>query len=152
MSVYPEFLEYIHEVGMYVPGHNYEEMYNIMIYNLTHNIISTNNFIYTYAFMNQLYDYLEELLLPDTETDEETNNLPINNINIMNNSNNINIINNSNNMNTQNQNQNQNQNDPIFHQIFNYYNITPNQPLTNEYINNNTNEFTYTNLVYYNNT
>lgn len=143
MSVYPEFLEYIHEAEMYVPGHNYEEMYNIMVYNLTHNIISTNNFIYTYAFMNQLYDYLEELLLPDTE-DEETNNLPINNINLINN------------VNTNTQNQNQNQNDHIFQQIFNYYNITPNQPLTNEYINNvnnmnNTNEFTYTNLVYYNN-
>jgi hypothetical protein len=58
MSVYPQFLEHIHHLGIYVPEYNYEEMYNIMVYNLTYNIISTNNFIYTYALMNQLYDYL----------------------------------------------------------------------------------------------
>jgi len=85
MSVFPEFIQHIHDIGMYVPGHNYEEMYNIMIYNLTYNIIPTNNFVYTYAFMNQLYDHLEELLMysePEVETNEtnETNNLnlPIN--------------------------------------------------------------------------
>jgi len=83
MSVFPEFIQHIHDINMYVPGHNYEEMYNIMVYNLTYNIIPTNNFVYTYAFMNQLYDYLEDLLMY-SEPDVETNNLnlPINDVDI----------------------------------------------------------------------
>ena len=150
MSVFPQFLDHIHERGMYVDGYNYEEMYNIMIYNLTYNIISTNNFIYTYAFMNQLYDYLEELLSdsdiePDTEIETNNeNNLPINDVD------------------TIPHNQTTNQEDSL--QLFQNYIITSlnNQNLNqNTYnisnINNNTNntnntnnEFTYTNLVYYN--
>ncbi len=145
MSVYPEFIQHIHDIGIYVPGYNYEEMYNIMVYNLTYNIISTNNFVYTYAQMNQLYDYLEELLLPQSDSDIEIE--PESNTN---NVNNINII-------------TQNTNDAL--QLFTNYIITSlnntntnNTNNTNIYPNNNTNiypnnnEFTYTDLVYYNNT
>ena len=131
MSVYPEFIQHIHDLGIYVPGYNYEEMYNIMVYNLTYNIISTNNFVYTYAQMNQLYDYLEELLLPISESDiepepETNNNMP------------------------QNTNQDAAQlfSNYIITTLNNQYNQTLNQTNTNLY----TNEFTYTNLVYYNNT
>lgn len=148
MSVLPQFLDHIHDMGIYVDGYNYEEMYNIMVYNLTYNIISTNNFVYTYAQMNQLYDHLEELLTDsDTEPEEEietnnTNNLTINDDTI-----------------TQN-NQPTNQDNAL--QLFQNYIITSlNQNLNqntynisniNNNINNNTNnEFTYTNLVYYNN-
>jgi len=77
MSVYPEFLQYIHDEGLYVPGYNYEEMYNIMIYTLTHNIIPTTNFIYTYQQVDELYECLEELLTPiDTESDTNETNEP----------------------------------------------------------------------------
>jgi len=72
MSVYPEFIQYIHDEGLYVPGYNYEEMYNIMIYTLTHNIIPTTNFIYTYQQVDELYECLEELLTP-IDTDPDTN-------------------------------------------------------------------------------
>lgn len=151
MSVFPQFLDHIHELGMYVDGYNYEEMYNIMVYNLTYNIISTNNFIYTYAFMNQLYDYLEELLLDsDTESEPEINNinnLPINDDTITQNNQPTNQDNAlqlfQNYIITSLNNQNLNQNT---------YNITNINNNTNDNINNNTNnEFTYTNLVYYNN-
>jgi len=133
MSVYPEFVQHIHDLGIYIPGYNYEEMYNIMVYNLTYNIISTNNFIYTYAQMNQLYNYLEELLpdleLPnsDIELESDTNNIP------------------------QNMNQDAAQlfSNYIITTLNNQYNQTLNQNNTNLYTNN---EFTYTNLVYYNNT
>ena len=77
MSVYPEFLQHIHDEGLYVHGYNYEAMYNIMVYTITYNVISTNNFIYTYNQMNNLYEYLEELLIPlplsDPSTSEEEN-------------------------------------------------------------------------------
>jgi hypothetical protein len=122
MSVYPEFIQHIHDLGIYVPGHNYEEMYNIMVYNLTYNIISTNNFIYTYAQMNQLYEYLEELLAiseSDIEPESETNNMH----------------------------QNTNQDAT---QLFSNYIITTLNNQYNQ--TNTNNEFTYTNLVYYNNT
>jgi hypothetical protein len=168
MSVYPEFIQHIHQLGIYVPEYNYQEMYNIMVYNLTYNIISTNNFIYTYAVMNQLYDYLEELLLPESELPDsdveiETEpNLPINNINNMNvnvtiNTNDLyndiyandtNETNNTNETNDTNENQN-----ILLQQMLNYYNITMNpvnNPLPGEF--NINNEITYTNLVYYNNT
>jgi hypothetical protein len=166
MSVFPEFLEHIHDIGLYVPGHNYEEMYNIMVYNVTHNIISTNNFVYTYAQMNGLYDYLEELLLPDLElipdSDPEPNtnnnlNLPINDVDIIND-----IY-----TNDQEPTQNQNQDNQYLLQLFNNYITTNNYTTNNQYLTNlnqninyinntnNTNmisnEFTYTNLVYYNN-
>ena len=126
MSVYPEFIQHIHDLGIYVPGYNYEEMYNIMVYNLTYNIISTNNFVYTYAQMNQLYEYLEELLLPVSDSDVDTeNNIP----------------------------QNTNQDAA---QLFSNYIITAlnnqYQTLNQTTTNNYTNEYTYTNLVYYNNT
>lgn len=74
MSVYPEFLQHIHDEGLYVHGFNYEEMYNIMVYTLTHNIIPTTNFIYTYQQVDHLYEYLEELLTAiDTDESDETN-------------------------------------------------------------------------------
>ena len=74
MSVYPEFLQHIHDEGLYVHGFNYEEMYNIMVYTLTHNIIPTTNFIYTYQQVDELYECLEELLTPiDTHDTNETN-------------------------------------------------------------------------------
>jgi hypothetical protein len=180
MSVFPEFIQHIHDMDMYVPGYNYEEMYNIMIYNLTHNIISTNNFVYTYAFMNQLYNYLEELLLdsepevdPNTNNSNNSNNLPINDVNI------IDIHINEDNQNNQNQYNEQQNNEAQYNeaqdneaqdnqhqanqednqnalQLFNNYIITTmnNHPMNNINYTNNTNmnnEFTYTNLVYYNN-
>jgi len=181
MSVFPEFIQHIHDMDMYVPGYNYEEMYNIMIYNLTYNIISTNNFVYTYAFMNQLYNYLEELLL-DSEPEVEpntnnSNNLPINDVNIIDihiNENNQNQYNDAqNNQNQYNEEDNQNNqnqyNDAQDNQhqaneednqnalqLFNNYIITTmnNHPMNNINYTNNTNmnnDFTYTNLVYYNN-
>lgn len=164
MSVFPEFIQHIHDMDMYVPGYNYEEMYNIMIYNLTHNIISTNNFVYTYAFMNQLYNYLEELLLdsepevdPNTNNSNNSNNLPINDVNI------IDIHINEDNQNQyndaqDNQDQANEEDNQNALQLFNNYIITTmnNHPMNNiNYTNNmnntNMNEFIYTNLVYYNN-
>ena len=134
MSVYPEFLEYIHQVGMYVPGYNYEEMYNIMVYTLTYQMNPTNHFIYTPQFMIQLYNYLEELLDPvEMDTDAESNDPyeppPIlTNINQM------------------------NQTNQTALQAFNNYIITtlnnPNQ--MNQ--NNNLYNLNYNNLVYYTNT
>ena len=182
MSVFPEFIQHIHDTGMYVPGHNYEEMYNIMIYNLTYNIIPTNNFVYTYAFMNQLYDYLEELLIY-SEPEVETNNLnlPINDVDdindiytVQNNQDEDNQHNqeqnnqNQNNQDEDNQynqdqdnqdqdnqdedNQTQDQLNQNALQLFQNYIITMNNL---NYTNTNAinpNNFTYTNLVYYNNT
>jgi len=82
MSVYPEFVQYIHDQGLYVPGYNYEEMYNIMIHNLTYNIIPTTNFIYTYQQINELYECLEELLMPiDSDLDETNQIHPETNVN-----------------------------------------------------------------------
>ena len=181
MSVFPEFLEHIHDLGLYVHGHNYEEMYNIMIYNLTYNIISTNNFVYTYAQMNGLYNYLEELLIysePDVETNTNSNNLPVNDVNI------IDIYTNEDNQNEYNQNQyNEQQNNEAQYnepqnndiqgiqvednevptneqdnqnalQLFNNYIITSmnNPPMNNiNYINNTNiipNNFTYLSLIH----
>lgn len=166
MSVFPEFLEHIHDLGLYVHGHNYEEMYNIMIYNLTYNIISTNNFVYTYAQMNELYNYLEELLTysePEPETNNNLNNLPINDVDTIND-----IYTNEDNQPQNNQDQdnqpqnnqdedNQDQDNQNALQLFNNYIITTmnNHPINNlNYINNTNiipNNLTYTNLVYYNN-
>lgn len=94
MSVYPEFIQHIHDESLYVHGFNYEEMYNVMVYTLTHNIIPTTNFIYTYQQVDYLYEYLEELLTPieDTESDDT----------------NYNNDNNQNNHNNQNEHQNEN--------------------------------------------
>lgn len=160
MSVFPEFLEHIHDLGLYVHGHNYEEMYNIMIYNLTYNIISTNNFVYTYAQMDGLYNYLEELLTysePELETNTNLNNnnsnLPINNVDTIND-----IYTNEDNQDEDNQHQdNQDEDNQNALQLFNNYIITTmnNHPMNNLNYTNNTNiipnNFTYTNLVYYNN-
>ena len=161
MSVFPEFIQHIHDMGLYEAGYNYEEMYNIMIYNLTYNIISTNHFIYTYAQMNMLYDYLEELLgsnLEDSDVEiEETNvepTYPVNNINTINQNTNTNDIN---------QDAMQLLNNYIINAINNatqnnlYANINPMNINTNTNTNPNpneptNNEFTYTNLIYYNNT
>lgn len=62
MSVYPEFLQHIQEHGLYVDGYNYEEMYNIMVNNLTQIFIPSFSFIYSYDQINELYDYLDNLL------------------------------------------------------------------------------------------
>ena len=85
MSVYPEFLEYIQNEGLYVPGYNYEEMYNIMVDSLTTNNETTNNFIYTHQQISNLYEVLEELLYPYSEIESEANEqngqpIPTNNI------------------------------------------------------------------------
>jgi len=157
MSVFPEFLEHIHDLGLYVHGHNYEEMYNIMIYNLTYNIISTNNFVYTYAQMDGLYNYLEELLIysePEVETNSNNNlNLPINDVDTIND-----IYTNEDNQTQNNQDQdNQDQDNQPALELFNNYIITTmnNHPMNNlNYISNTNiipNNFTYTNLVYHNN-
>jgi len=140
MSVLPQFLDHIHNAGIYVDGYNYEEMYNIMVYNLTYNIISTNNFVYTYAQMNQLYDYLEELLMPDSE-DSDTEPEPNPSIN-------INTITHTNHTN---QDTLQLFNNYIITALNNQYNQNLNQTNMNTNMNTNNNEFTYTNLVYYNN-
>jgi len=162
MSVFPEFLEHIHDLGLYVHGHNYEEMYNIMIYNLTYNIISTNNFVYTYAQMDGLYNYLEELLIysePEVETNSNNNlNLPINDVDTINDiyTNEDHPTQDNQTQNNQTQN-NQDQNNQTALELFNNYIITTmnNHPMNNLNYTNNTNiipnNFTYTNLVYYNN-
>uniref|UniRef100_A0A6C0D179 Uncharacterized protein n=1 Tax=viral metagenome TaxID=1070528 RepID=A0A6C0D179_9ZZZZ len=82
MSVYPQFIEYIQQEGLYVPGYNYEEMYNIMVDALTNDKDSSNNFIYTQQQVNNLYEVLDELLYPlqmetDIEPETETNEPPI---------------------------------------------------------------------------
>lgn len=69
MSVFPQFLQHIQDLGIYVEGYNYEEMYNIMVNNLTNNFIPSHNFIYTYAQVEDLYNLLDELLNP-IQTDE----------------------------------------------------------------------------------
>lgn len=169
MSVFPEFLEHIHDLGLYVHGHNYEEMYNVMIYNLTYNIISTNNFVYTYAQMNELYNYLEELLIysePEVETNPNLNNnnsnLPINDVDTINDiyTNQDNDVQDQYNEHQDNQSQdqyNQDEDNQNALQLFNNYIITTmnNHPMNNLNYTNNTNiipnNYTYTNLVYHDN-
>jgi hypothetical protein len=76
MSVYREFLEHIQHEGLYVPGYNYEEMYNIMVDALIYNKDSSNNFIYTHQQVTHLYEVLDEFLYPIemyTDIDTETN-------------------------------------------------------------------------------
>lgn len=75
MSVFPQFLQHIQEQGLYVYGYNYEEMYNIMVDSIINNTNSPNNFIYSYNQVNNLYEYLHELLFPipdliETETND----------------------------------------------------------------------------------
>ena len=110
--------------------------------------------------MNELYNYLEELLTePYIDSDIETNTQSNNNLNLP--SNDVDIINDIY-TNDQEPTQNQNQDNGYLLQLYNNY-ISNNQYLTNlnqniHYINNTnntnmiSNEFTYTNLVYYNNT
>lgn len=74
MSVYPEFIQHVQAQGLYVDGYNYEEMYNIMVNNLTNNFIPSFCFIYSYDQMNELYDYLDNLLHYDIHYVNETNN------------------------------------------------------------------------------
>jgi len=77
MSVFPQFLQHIHNQGLYVPGYNYEEMYNIMVETIMTDTISTNNFIYSYNQVNDLYELLYELLYPlPNLIDTETNTIP----------------------------------------------------------------------------
>jgi hypothetical protein len=70
MSVFPQFVQHIHDVGIYVEGYNYEAMYNIMVNNLTNNFIPTQQFIYTYAQVEDLYNLLDELLNPSNESNQ----------------------------------------------------------------------------------
>jgi len=76
-SVYPQFLQHIHVQGLYVEGYNYEEMYNIMVNNLINNFIPSFCFIYSYDQINELYDYLDNLLHSTNEDNED--NEPIQN-------------------------------------------------------------------------
>lgn len=155
MSVYPQFLQHIQDRGLYVSGYNYEEMYNIMVHTLTNNIFETSNFIYTYQQINELYDYLDELLLNTNESNES------NQINEMNQTNEENNINN---MNTNQQNQNSDTDsdlDDIYEndEEVDYSHLTPVQQLFANYIQNSTQEYQNsfninlinTNIVYYNN-
>ncbi len=72
--VYPEFLQHIQAQGLYVDGYNYEEMYNIMVYNLTNNFIPSFSFIYSYEQIDELYDYLDNLLHPMNNVNEYNDN------------------------------------------------------------------------------
>jgi len=76
MSVFPQFLQHIQDLGIYVEGYNYEEMYNVMVNNLINNFIPSHNFIYTYAQVEELYNLLDELLNP-IQTDIESNNIEV---------------------------------------------------------------------------
>ena len=132
MSVYPEFLEHIHNEGLYVPGYNYEEMYNIMVDALINHHDSSNNFIYTNQQVTHLYEVLEEFLYPlEMDTEADTNN-----------ANQINQINQTNTNQT-------NETNQTALQAFNNYIITA---LNNQNHNQNLYNLNYNNLVYYNNT
>jgi hypothetical protein len=100
MSVYREFLEHIQNEGLYVPGYNYEEMYNIMVDALTNNKDSSNNFIYTQQQVTNLYEVLDEFLYPyyDSDLPIESNQNNTNNANNANNATNTNNVNNMNNI------------------------------------------------------
>ena len=76
MSVFPQFLQHIQDLGIYVEGYNYEVMYNVMVNNLTNNFIPSHNFIYTYAQVEELYNLLDELLNP-IQTDIESNDVEV---------------------------------------------------------------------------
>ena len=160
MSVYPQFLQHIHDMDMYIVGYNYEEMYNIMVHNLTNNLPLTNNFIFTHNQMNEMYEYLDDLLYDPPQSDAETNEA-------------ANQYQDQDTIYPENQDQNQTHNQSAL-QLFTTYLA---QSLQNQYSINNTNilnnlnntnnmnssneddiydndngEITYTNLVYYNNT
>ena len=167
MSVYPQFLQRVHDLGMYNPGYNYEEMYNIMVHNLTNNLPLTHNFIFTHNQMNEIYEYLDELLYDPPQTDAETETYT-------NQAANANEYQDQDTIYPENQDQNQYQTQNAL-QLFNTYLL---EAMNNQYsinintINNtntfnNTNglndedthdhiydndEFTYTHLVYYDNT
>jgi hypothetical protein len=132
MSVYREFLEHIQHEGLYVPGYNYEEMYNIMVDALINNKDSSNNFIYTQQQVTNLYEVLDEFLYPiemdtETETNEPNEPPPI-------------IYTNQ-----------TNQTNQTALQAFNNYIITAlNNPNQNQ--NNYLYNLSYNNVVYYNNT
>ena len=156
MSVYPQFLQRIHDMGMYVVGYNYEEMYNIMVHNLTNNLPLTNNFIFTHNQMNEMYEYLDDLLYdpPQSVTDEAANQYQDQDTIYL-----------------ENQDQNQTQNQTVNQTALQLFNTYLAQTLHNQYSINTTNilhnfnttntlndddiydnEITYTNLVYYDNT
>lgn len=166
MSVYPEFLQHVHDMGMYVVGYNYEEMYNIMVHNITNNLPLTNNFIFTHNQMNEIYEYLDDLLYEPPQSDAETTDA-------------ANQYQDQDTIYPENQNQTQYQNQTAL-QLFNTYLL---EAINNQYSINNTNnlntqnnmnninntnmntlndvvnddiydndEITYTNLIYYDNT
>lgn len=159
MSVYPQFLQHIHAMGMYVDGYNYEEMYNIMVHNLTTNLPLTNNFIFTHTQMNEMYEYLDDLLYDPPQSDAETDTNEA-----------ANQYQDQDTIYPENQDQTENQ---TALQLFNTYlaqtlqnqysinntnilnnlnNINNINTLNDDDIYDNDNEITYTNLVYYNNT
>lgn len=76
MSVFPAFVQHIQDLGIYVDGYNYEEMYNIMVNNLTNNFIPSQQFIHTYDQVEELYDFLDQLL-NSNETDIDSNDVEI---------------------------------------------------------------------------
>jgi hypothetical protein len=136
MSVYPQFLQHIHARGLYAAGYNYEEMYNIMVYTITNNVIQPSTFIYTYQQINELYEYLDELLYTnhENEENEETQINQINQINETNEANNINQMN-----------QNYSDTDSDLDDIYeneetDYSHLTPIQLFAN-YIQNSTQEY-----------
>jgi len=77
MSVFPQFLQHIQDLGIYVEGYNYEVMYNVMVNNLINNFIPSHNFIYTYAQVEDLYNLLDELLNPDEIDQNESNDIEV---------------------------------------------------------------------------
>ncbi len=105
--------------------------------------------------MNQLYDYLEELLLPQTDSDveiePETNpSININTIPQNTNQDTLQLFNNYI-LTTLNNQYNQNLNQPNINNT-NMNQINMNQINMNTNLYSNNNEFTYTDLVYYYNT
>jgi hypothetical protein len=145
---------------MYIPGYNYEEMYNIMVHNLTNNLPLTNNFIFTHNQMNEIYEYLDDLLYDPPQSETETNQA-------------ANQYQDQDTIYPENQDQNQNQtalqlfNTYLLESLNNQYSInntntfnnvntfntnTLNNEDTIDHIYDNDNEITYTNLVYYDNT
>lgn len=76
MSVFPAFVQHIQDLGIYVDGYNYEEMYNIMVNNLINNFIPSQQFIHTYSQVEHLYELLDELL-NSNEIDNNSNDVEI---------------------------------------------------------------------------
>ena len=153
MSVYPEFLQHIQEQGLYVDGYNYEEMYNIMVNNITHNFIPSFSFIYSYDEINELYDYLDNLL--HSNDINEVNDIDeVNDVNEVNDADEIhetNQINQTNQMNdSESETDIETESDDIYSDNDNDINATAQQMLNN-YLASIIHPI-QTNIIYYNNT